>query len=76
VTPLSDTVTVVVPQIEEVEIDPYRLFAESLKNGYVTVYVELNKNEAEVVAVPSLMYAVETHGSVRVIEKVVESVPV
>jgi hypothetical protein len=76
VTPLSDTVTVVVPQIEEVEIDPYRLFAESLKNGYVTVYVELNKNEAEVVAVPSLTYAVEAHGSVRVIEKVVESVPV
>ncbi len=75
-TPLSDTVTVVVPQIEEVEIDPYRLFAESLKNGYVTVYVELNKNEAEVVAVPSLTYAVEAHGSVRVIEKVVESVPV
>jgi hypothetical protein len=76
VPPLSDTVTVVVPQIEEEEIDPYRLFAESLKNGYVTLEVELNKNEAEVVAEPSLTYAVETHGSVRVIEKVVERVPV
>jgi hypothetical protein len=76
VPPLSDTITVVAPHIEEVEIDPYRLFAESLKNGYVTLEVELNKNEAEVVAEPSLTYAVVTHGSVRVIEKVVESVPV
>jgi hypothetical protein len=33
VTPLSDTVTVVPPQIEEVELDPYKSFYESLKNG-------------------------------------------
>ncbi len=26
VTPLSDTVTIVPPQIEEVELDPYKLF--------------------------------------------------
>jgi hypothetical protein len=38
VAPLSCSVTVVWPQIEEVADEPYYLFKESSKNGYVRVF--------------------------------------
>ncbi len=39
VKPFSFTVTVVQPQIEDVVDEPYYLFTESFKKGYVTVFI-------------------------------------